>query len=58
MRAHGHVVSWNVNGQDHAGFNPSWPPEYGRTASRPTDNRDQGGSFGLYRSFILEGRVN
>ena len=42
VSAHGHVKSWVVDGQAHAGFNPSNAAEYGPTAERPTDNSDQG----------------
>jgi hypothetical protein len=42
VAAHGHVQSWVIDGQAHAGFNPSNPTLYGATAERPTLNGDQG----------------
>ena len=42
VSAHGHVMSWVVDGTAHAGFNPSNPTLYGATAERPTLNKDQG----------------
>jgi hypothetical protein len=42
VSAHGHVMSWVIDGQAHAGFNPSNPTLYGATAERPTLNGDQG----------------
>jgi len=42
VAAHGHVKSWVIDGQAHAGFNPSNPALYGATAERPTLNKDQG----------------
>jgi len=47
VRAHGHIVSWNVNGQNKPGFNPYWTSELGPTAERPTDNTDEGLYYGL-----------
>lgn len=42
VRAHGHIVSWVVNGESKPGFNPYWTSELGPTAERPTDNVDEG----------------
>lgn len=42
VSAHGHVLSWTVNGVAMPGDNPSNSGEYGPTAQRPSDNRDQG----------------
>ncbi|WWC64347.1 uncharacterized protein I303_106957 [Kwoniella dejecticola CBS 10117] len=51
VNAHGHVAKWTVGGEEHAGFKPSNPPEYGATAERPTDNSDQG--FAAFTTAIV-----
>lgn len=42
VSAHGHVAKWFIDGEEKAGFNPSYAAQYGPTAERPTDNSDQG----------------
>ena len=58
VAAHGHVKSWVIDGQAHAGFNPSNAAEYGATAERPTDNSDQGMSFSSMSKRISDGQVS
>lgn len=42
VRAHGYVRSWVIDNESKPGFNPSWPPELGITAERPTINKNLG----------------
>ena len=42
VRAHGYVRSWVIDNESKPGFNPSWPPELGITAERPTVNKNLG----------------
>jgi len=42
VSAHGHVMSWVIDGTAHAGYDPSNPTKYGATAERATLNLNQG----------------
>lgn len=53
--AHGHIVSWDFAGQKHAGFNPMYPPHYGVTATRPTDNSEHQGPTDYNSSIVACG---
>lgn len=48
--AHGHIQSFCVGDNCYGGFNPSYPPEFGETPIRPTDN---GEAFADFNSPII-----
>lgn len=48
VSAHGYIVSWEIDGERKPGFQPSYPPQFGPTAERPTDNKDHGRSGGIF----------